>query len=164
MPVQNGPKNMVKMELYLSLGSNQGDRRRNIEAAISMLNIELGVPYKAVSSFIETEPWGFGSSEKFINAAVMYELDLPENFNAEAEGLMILEICKDIEKRLGRVEGPQYDDRGERVYTDRPIDIDILLMGDCRIDCPELTVPHKLMYERDFVMKPLKEIYTGILK
>ena len=163
MPVQNGPKNMVKMELYLSLGSNQGDRRRNIEAAISMLNIELGVPYKAVSSFIETEPWGFGSSEKFINAAVMYELDLPENFNAEAEGLMILEICKDIEKRLGRVEGPQYDDRGERVYTDRPIDIDILLMGDCRIDCPELTVPHKLMYERDFVMKPLKEIYTGIL-
>ena len=164
MPVQKGPKNTVKMELYLSLGSNQGDRRRNIEAAISMLNIELGVPYKAVSSLIETEPWGFGSSEKFINAAVMYELDLPENFNAEAEGLMILEICKDIEKRLGRVDGPQYDDRGERVYTDRPIDIDILLMGDCRIDCPELTVPHKLMYERDFVMKPLKEIYTGILK
>ena len=164
MPVQKGQKNTVKMELYLSLGSNQGDRRRNIEAAISMLNIELGVPYKAVSSFIETEPWGFGSSEKFINAAVMYELDLPENFNAEAEGLMILEICKDIEKRLGRVDGPQYDDRGERVYTDRPIDIDILLMGDCRIDCPELTVPHKLMYERDFVMKPLKEIYTGILK
>ena len=163
MLVQKGPKNTVKMELYLSLGSNQGDRRRNIEAAISMLNIELGVPYKAVSSFIETEPWGFGSSEKFINAAVMYELDLPENFNSEAEGLMILEICKDIEKRLGRVEGPQYDDRGERVYTDRPIDIDILLMGDCRIDCPELTVPHKLMYERDFVMKPLKEIYTGIL-
>ncbi|MBQ3245791.1 MAG: 2-amino-4-hydroxy-6-hydroxymethyldihydropteridine diphosphokinase [Bacteroidales bacterium] len=155
---------MVKMELYLSLGSNQGDRRRNIEAAISMLNIELGVPYKAVSSFIETEPWGFGSSEKFINAAVMYELDLPENFNAEAEGLMILEICKDIEKRLGRVDGPQYDERGGRIYTDRPIDIDILLMGDCRIDCPELTVPHKLMYERDFVMKPLKEIYTGILK
>ena len=123
----------VKERLFLSLGSNQGDRRRNIEAAISMLNIELGVPYKAVSSFIETEPWGFGSSEKFINAAVMYELDLPENFNAEAEGLMILEICKDIEKRLGRVEGPQYDDRGERVYTDRPIDIDILLMGGERL-------------------------------
>ncbi len=159
--MRTGPKNKEKVELYLSLGSNQGDRRRNLEAAISMLNIELGTPYKAVSSFIETEPWGFESSGKFINAVVMYELELPENFNAEAEGLMILEICKGIEKRLGRTQGPQYDERGERIYSDRPIDIDILLMGDCRIDCPELTVPHKLMYERDFVMIPLREILTA---
>ncbi len=147
-----------KVKLYLGLGSNQGDRRRNIENAISLLNVELKTPYTAVSSFIETEPWGFESDENFINAVVLYELDLREGYNAEAEGLMILEKCKDIERMMGRSGGPQYDERGERVYSSRPIDIDILLLGDSRIDCEELTVPHKLMYEREFVMVPLKEL------
>ena len=148
----------MKVELYLSLGSNQGDRRKNIEDAISCLNMELKTPYKAVSSFIETEPWGFESDEKFINAVVMYELELPEGYNPEAQGLMILEICKNIERRMGRKGEPQYDERGERIYSSRPIDIDILLLGNDRIDCPELTVPHKHMYEREFVMIPLREI------
>ncbi len=147
-----------KVKLYLGLGSNQGDRRQNIENAIALLNIELKTPYTSVSSFIETEPWGFESDEKFINAVVMYELDLQEGYNAEAEGLMILEKCKDIERRMGRSGGPVYDERGERLYSSRPIDIDILLLGDSRIDCEELTVPHKLMYERDFVMIPLREL------
>ena len=146
------------VKLYLSLGSNQGDREHNIEAALSLLNIELKTPYKAVSSLYETEPWGFESEDKFINAAVLYELQLPKGFNPEAEGLMILEICKSIERRLGRTGSPQYDERGERIYTSRPIDIDILLLGDYHVDCEELTIPHKLMYERDFVMKPLNEI------
>lgn len=137
-----------------------GDRKKNIMDAISCLNIELGTPYKAVSSFIETEPWGFEADEKFINAAVMYELHLPKGYNPEAQGLMILEICKDIERKMGRTEPPKYDERGERVYASRPIDIDILLLGDNKIDCPELTVPHKLMYERDFVMIPLNEILS----
>ena len=149
----------MKVDLYLSLGSNQGDRVGNIENALSLLNIELKTPYKALSSFIETEPWGFDSEEKFINAAVHYQLELPVGYNAEAEALMILEICKDIERKLGRTGQPQYDENGNRIYTSRPIDIDILLFGDNKIDCTELTVPHKLMYERDFVMIPLKEIY-----
>ena len=147
-----------KVGLYLGLGSNQGNRALNIEHAVSMLNVELKTPYKAISSLLETEPWGFESQEKFMNAVVLYELELPEGYNPEAEGLMILEICKDIERRMGRTGEPQYDEKGERIYKDRPIDIDILLFGDNRIDCPELTVPHKLMYERDFVMIPLKEI------
>ena len=150
---------LVKVDLYLSLGSNQGDRVQNMENALSLLNIELKKPYKAVSSFIETEPWGFESDEKFLNAAVHYELDLPEGYNPEAEGLMILEICKDIERRLGRAGEPLFDEKGNRIYASRPIDIDILLFGDNKIDCPELTVPHRLMYERDFVMIPLKDIY-----
>ena len=147
-----------KVKLYLGLGSNQGDRRLNIEHAVAMLNVELKTPYRAISSLIETEPWGFESQQKFMNAVVLYELDLPQGYNPEAEGLMILEICKDIEMRMGRTAGPQYDEAGERVYTDRPIDIDILLFGDDKIDCQELTVPHKHMYERDFVMIPLNEI------
>ena len=148
----------MKVDLYLSLGSNQGDRRKNIEDALSLLNIELGTPYKTVSSFIETEPWGFDTEKKFINAAVLYELEMKKGYNPEAEGLMVLEICKSVERRLGRTGNPQFDDKGQRVYKDRPIDIDILLFGDDKIDCEELTVPHKLMYERDFVMMPLKEI------
>lgn len=146
------------VDLYLSLGSNMGDRAANIENAVSLLNIELKTPYKAISSLLETEPWGFESEQKFLNAAVHYELQLKEGYNPEAEALMILEICKDIERRLGRKEGVEYNEAGERVYHNRPIDIDILLFGDHKIDCPELTVPHKLMYERDFVMIPLKEI------
>ena len=151
-------EDMERVELYLSLGSNQGDREWNIETALSLLNIELKTPYKAVSSLIETEPWGFESAAKFLNVAVLYELELPKGYNPEAEGLMILEACKEIERKLGRIGGPEYDERGDRVYHDRPIDIDILLFGDNIIDCEELTVPHKLMYERDFVMKPLSEI------
>jgi 2-amino-4-hydroxy-6-hydroxymethyldihydropteridine diphosphokinase len=151
-------EDMERVELYLSLGSNQGDREWNIETALSLLNIELKTPYKAVSSIYETEPWGFDSSAKFLNVAVLYELELPKGYNPEAEGLMILEACKEIERKLGRIGGPEYDERGDRVYHDRPIDIDILLLGDNIIDCEELTVPHKLMYERDFVMKPLSEI------
>ena len=154
----NGDKEIV--DLYLSLGSNQGDRAENIENAISLLNIEFGTSYKAISSLLETEPWGFESEEKFLNAAVHYQLMLKKGYNPEAEGLMILEICKDIERRLGRTIGVEYNEAGERVYHNRPIDIDILLFGEHKIDCPELTIPHKLMYERDFVMIPLKEIFS----
>ena len=150
----------VMVDVYLSLGSNMGDRAENIENAISLLNIELKTPYKAVSSLLETEPWGFESEQKFLNAAVHYQLRLQEGYNPEAEALMILEICKDIERRLGRKEVLEYDEAGERIYHNRPIDIDILLFGEHRIDCPELTIPHKLMYERDFVMIPLKEIFS----
>ena len=148
----------MKVELYLSLGSNSGDRKKNIEDALSLLNIEFGTPFKKVSSLIETDPWGFESNKRFINAAVLYELELKKGYNPEAEGLMILETCKDIERRLGRRGTPQYDDDGKRIYSDRTIDIDILLFGDNMIDCKELTVPHKLMCERAFVMVPLKEI------
>lgn len=146
------------VDLYLSLGSNQGDREANIENALSLLNIELKTPYTAVSSLMETDPWGFESEGKFLNAAVLYQLRLPKQYNAEAEGLMILAACKKVERMLGRTGEPEYDGDGKRIYRDRPIDIDILLFGDNKIDCEELTVPHKLMYERDFVMVPLREI------
>lgn len=158
MPMYKHPDDKEIVQLYLSLGSNMGDRTDNIEKAVSLLNIEFRTPYKALSSLIETEPWGFESDEKFLNAVVLYELELVKGYNPQAEGLMILEICKDIERRLGRSEVPEYDEEGQRIYRSRPIDIDILLFGDNYIDCEELTVPHKLMCERDFVMKPLNEI------
>ena len=109
-----------KVGLYLGLGSNQGDRALNIEHAVSMLNVELKTPYKAISSLLETEPWGFESQEKFMNAVVLYELELPEGYNPEAEGLMILEICKDIERRMGRTGEPQYDEKGVSIHKQSP--------------------------------------------
>ena len=72
-------------------------------------------------------------------------------------GKIDLILIKSI-SRLGRNTQVEYCAEGERIYRDRPIDIDILLFGDNKIDCAELTVPHKLMYERDFVMIPLNEI------
>lgn len=158
MPKLNRSKNTEKVELYLSLGSNMGDRRKNMEDAVSLLNVKLGTSFKRISNFIETEPWGFESDDKFLNAVVVYDLDLPVGYNAEAEGLVILDACKEVEKMLGREGSAQYDDKGNRIYRSRPIDIDILLLGGSKIDCEELTVPHKLMWERDFVMIPLKEV------
>ena len=155
---RNNTKDGVKVDLYLSLGSNQGDRRKNIEDALSCLNIEFKTQYKAVSSLIETEPWGFESEDKFLNAAVRYELRLKEGYNPGAEALMILESCKKVERMLGRTGEPEYDEEGKRIYRSRPIDVDILLFGNHHIDCKELTIPHKLMNEREFVMIPLKEI------
>ena len=94
-----------KVELYLGLGSNQGNRELNIEHAVSMLNVELKTTYRAIPSLIEAEPWGFESQQKFMNAVVLYELDLPQGYNPEAEGLMILEICKDIERKMFEYTG-----------------------------------------------------------
>lgn len=135
-----------------------GDRAKNISDALSCLNIAFGRRYKSLSSVIETEPWGFESETGFLNAAVMYELEMREGYNAEAEGLVILEKCKETESMLGREQKVCYDEKGERIYHPRPMDIDILFIGDSIIDCPELTVPHRLMKDRDFVMVPLKEI------
>ena len=93
------------------------------------------------------------------------ELEAPDGYKINDMQYLIIyrdPITGNIEEYDSNVnfdkEKVENDDEGNRIYTDRPIDIDILLFGDNRIDCEELTVPHKLMYERDFVMKPLKEI------
>lgn len=140
---------MSRERLYLSLGSNIGDRSSNLTAAIGRLDEMIG-PHSALSSFIETKSWGFHGGD-FMNCAAMYETDLPP--------LRILEICKEIERDMGRRETPEYSPDGVRIYHDRIIDIDILLYGERRIDSPELRIPHPLMHEREFVMIPLKEIY-----
>lgn len=97
------------------------------------------------STLHETTPWGFESENQFVNAAVCCRTVLsPYN---------VLKHTQQIEQMLGRTtktEGGQ--------YHDRTIDIDILLYDDWQIDEPDLKIPHPLMYERDFVMKPLSEI------
>lgn len=144
------------IHLYLSLGSNMGDRCANIDAALSLLGEAFGRGYSRLSSIIETPSWGFDAPD-FLNCAVLYALPRGRE-SAEAQALSILDTVKDVERRLGRDETLEYDAAGKRIYHSRPIDIDILFFGAHVIDHPRLKVPHPLMAERDFVMRPLSEI------
>ena len=141
---------MKAQDVYLSLGSNQGDRQARIDEALRRLDKAVGRPYDALSSVIETPAWGF-DGPPFLNCVVRYRTARrPET---------LLKICKRIERAMGRRGAPEYDADGRRIYRDRPIDIDILLYGDLSVETPELTIPHPLMREREFVMRPLAEIF-----
>ena len=130
--------------LYLSLGTNLGDRRSNLETALTHIAREVGTVISS-SDVIETEPWGFDSSNSFLNMAVKVETLL--------QPLEVLHATQDIEHQMGRSEKSV-----NREYKDRLIDIDLLLYDDIVMNTPELTIPHPLMYQREFVMKPLLQI------
>lgn len=132
------------MIAYLSLGTNLGDKRKNIAEAIKNIGELVGDVVRQ-SALYETEPWGFRSDNRFVNAAVCVDTQLSPR--------RLLEVAQRIEREMGRT---LKSDGGE--YHDRIIDIDILLYGDLHIDEPDLKIPHPLMHERDFVMTPLNEI------
>lgn len=132
------------MIAYLSLGTNLGDKRKNIAEAIKNIGELVGDVVRQ-SALYETEPWGFRSDNRFVNAAVCVDTQLSPR--------QLLEVTQRIEREMGRT---LKSDGGE--YHDRIIDIDILLYGDLHIDEPDLKIPHPLMHERDFVMTPLNEI------
>ena len=142
---------MRQVPVYFSLGTNQGDRQANIAEALRCLDAAIGRPYEALSSIIETKSWGFEGPD-FLNCVVRYR--------TARRPQTLLQICKRIERAMGRRGAPEYDADGRRIYRDRPIDIDILLYGDERIDTPELQIPHPLMHQRPFVMGPLEEIFA----
>lgn len=131
-------------KVYLSLGTNIGNRERNISDAVALLSSMAGT-VERLSSLYETEPWGFDSPNRFINACVLIDTPLSPTD--------LLSVTQDIERRMGRTEKSV---NGQ--YHDRLIDIDILLYDDLTIDLPQLHIPHPLMHEREFVMKPLSEI------
>lgn len=142
------------IDVYLGLGSNEGDREANIRLALSMLDDVDGVSVVKVSDLIETEPWGFNADVKFLNCAAEVFV------NEQVTPLSFLKECKRIEKSMGRDEVVEFDTDGKRVYHSRPIDIDILLYGKQHIDNKVLTIPHPLMSERDFVRIPLRQIVS----
>jgi 2-amino-4-hydroxy-6-hydroxymethyldihydropteridine diphosphokinase len=138
----------VKKIVYLSLGSNVGDRRANIESAIARLG-DLG-KVLAVSSFYETEPVEFREQPDFLNAAVALETEkMPKQFMAAVLG---------IEQALGRRRKAGKGADNAHSKGPRSIDIDILLFGKSVVEMPGLTVPHPAMHERRFVLEPLAEI------
>lgn len=142
---------MTNHQVYLGLGSNLGDCRKNLERAIRLIDDRVGKVIRQ-SSFIETEPWGFESEHRFVNAVVLCETTKTPR--------EVLLLTQQIERDMGRrkVNGAGLMVNGQRIYTDRIVDIDILLYDDLTIDEPDLKIPHPLMHQRDFVMIPLKEI------
>ena len=127
---------------YLGIGSNLGNRRKNINTAIEKLNSIKGIEVKRVSSIIETKPEGGEPQNKFLNGVIEIETGLSP--------FGLLRHLKKIEKELGRVKTAR--------NAPRVIDLDILTFGDKNINTPRLKIPHPRMQERGFVMRPLKEL------
>ncbi len=154
--------------VFLLLGSNMGNREQLLSDAVELLMEELMPDYLEVedlaeaintSSVVETEPWGFESNDKFLNQAFMCLTD--------KSAQEVLEVCQRIEAQLGRERSDgQFDAKGERVYSSRTIDIDILLF-DVQEDgkfVPQtvaqenLQIPHPRMHQRLFAVEPLAEL------
>ena len=136
---------MLKVHtVYLSLGTNLGDKEQNLLSAITEIERRIG-PVRAQSAFLSTEPWGFESANTFLNAAVCVETELSPT--------ALLRATQQIERDMGRTQKSV-----DGQYHDRIIDIDILLYDDLHINTKKLTIPHPHMYERDFVLIPLREI------
>jgi len=137
-------------KVYLGLGSNLGDKEAHIRKAITLIGERVGTVLRQ-SSLIETEPWGFESEHTFLNGVILVETTLTPR--------QILKATQKIERDLGR-KRKSTDSSSHQLpnYSDRPIDIDILLYDDLTIDEPDLKIPHPLMEQRDFVMIPLREI------
>ena len=135
----------INMHYYFNIGSNLGDKDRNLHQAVKLLEKALTAPAK-VSSFIESKAWGFESENTFLNAGVMIESDIKPHD--------MLKITQQIERDMGSIT--HRNDDGS--YKDRLIDIDIIAIDDLIINTPELTVPHPRMHLRDFVMRPMTEL------
>lgn len=130
--------------LYLSLGSNLGDRRQQLDTALRLIGQRIGTVLRT-SSFLETDPVGFSSENRFLNAACLVCTELSP--------MECLDVTQQIERDMGRTTKSC-----DGAYHDRIIDIDMLTYDQECISTPQLTLPHPRMHERDFVMIPLRQI------
>ena len=140
-----------KERIYLSLGTNLGDRLENLRAAVSLIDQRLSRPM-ALSSVYESEAWGYESPHPFYNLCAGLEVSL--------EPLELLGQLQRIESDLGREKPARH---GDEEPKDRLIDIDLIFMGSRVLRLPQLRVPHPSMEERRFVLKPLKEIAPAFI-
>jgi len=142
------------MYYYLSIGANLGDREHTIRTAITQIEQQIG-HVLCCSSFYYSEPWGFESVHPFCNLCCAVESELAP--------MDVLHSTLAIERVLGRTHKSQ---NGQ--YSDRVIDIDLIRAFDhgeeIQVNTPELTIPHRLWQERDFVRVPLAEIMSKTKK
>ncbi len=130
--------------VYLCLGSNSGDRLKLIEQAVSLMNLAENMKIIRTSALYETEPWGVKNQNWFLNMAVELKTNIPPQD--------LLVKLQNIEKTLGR-------NRDKEIrWGERPIDIDIIFYGEEILNSDFLTIPHKLMHKRAFVLVPLLEL------
>lgn len=127
--------------VFLGLGSNSGDRKKNILKAIKLLE-KSGQKVLRLSSLRETKPYGYKKQKNFFNAVVKLKTKLLP--------LELLELCKKIEKKIGRTKSFR--------WGPREIDVDILFFGKEVIKNKKLTIPHSDLHNRNFVLTPLLEI------
>ncbi|MBR2069606.1 MAG: 2-amino-4-hydroxy-6-hydroxymethyldihydropteridine diphosphokinase [Candidatus Gastranaerophilales bacterium] len=136
--------------VFLSLGSNMGDRSANISQAVSLLSMTDRVKVVKTSSFYETEPWGNKKQEWFVNACLAIDTD----YTAEE----LLKYCQNIELKMGRIRH-----ENER-WGQRTIDIDILMYDNQIISIGSmLNIPHPLMHLRAFVLVPMLEVKADLV-
>ena len=133
---------------FVGIGSNLGDRERQIREALDLLAREPEIDVVAVSALRETEPVGYLDQPRFLNGAAALETELSAR--------ELLARLLEIERRLGRVRG-----EGPR-FGPRTIDLDLLLYGDQSIDEPGLQIPHPRLAERRFVLEPLAELEPSL--
>lgn len=138
----------MKRKLYLSLGSNLGNRRMNLETAERQLEETFG-EIVAESQILETQAVGF-DGPPFLNQILIFK----SSFSPE----QVLSRCKEIERAMGRTDSPEWDENGQRIYHNRLIDIDILKYGNLRINTPDLQIPHPQINERLFIKTLLEGI------
>lgn len=134
----------MEHDLYIGLGSNLGDRKAVIKESLRLIGQRIGRVVR-VSSFYESEPWGFVSENRFLNAAAFVITSLSPH--------ECLHEAQHIERLLGRTRKSV-----NGIYHDRTIDIDLLLYDNLHVMDPELVLPHPGIQERDFVRLPLQEI------
>jgi len=131
---------------YINIGSNLGDRRRNLWRGVLAL-LPLATDGRIdCSDIIESEPAGFASPNRFLNIGVAMNIGCTPH--------QLLRFTQDVERQLHAT--PHRDASGS--YIDRTLDIDIIAVDDIRIDTPELTLPHPRMRQREFVMIPLRQL------
>jgi 2-amino-4-hydroxy-6-hydroxymethyldihydropteridine diphosphokinase len=135
--------------IYLGLGSNLGDKEKNIRKALALIAERVG-NVLTLSGFYETPPWGYTSPKTYLNAVAGIETKL--------EPEVLLHKTQEIEREIGRMEKTV-----DGYYHDRLIDIDILSYDDLVMKTPELTIPHPLMHQRAFVLQPLSEIAPDVV-
>ena len=133
---------------YLSLGTNSGDKNKNLQVALALIAEKIGV-FSAISSVYETKAWGFESENCFLNMAVAV--------NTSLSPLELLKTTQIIERKIGRTK------KTKITYQDRIIDIDIILYDNLIYDSKDLRLPHPLFHLRQFVLEPLNEIGTDII-
>ncbi|KPN96188.1 2-amino-4-hydroxy-6-hydroxymethyldihydropteridine diphosphokinase [Lysinibacillus sp. ZYM-1] len=129
-------------DVYLSIGTNMGERYENLQQAVALLKEEENIEVVRISSVYETAAVGYTDQADFLNIAVHLKTD--------ASSANMLEICQSVEQELGRVR--------EFRWGPRIIDLDILVYNHENIETDNLIVPHPRMYERAFVLVPLVEI------
>jgi len=127
---------------YLGVGSNLGKRKENIQKALDSLKSARGIKIEKISRVYQTKPVGGPPQGKFLNAAIKIKTSLGAH--------SLLKILKKIEKDLGRKKSLR--------FGPRQIDLDILLYGERIIQTKNLVVPHPRMFQREFVLRPLREI------